>query len=114
MDCSLCFVLFRSDPSNGLCAVPGAAAAVGLPNVGKSSLHRALTESQVAEIANYPFCTIEPNTGIVSVPDPRLVVLAEINKSERIVPATLEFVDVAGLIKVRGRDGDVRGGRTWE
>jgi ribosome-binding ATPase YchF (GTP1/OBG family) len=68
--------------------------------VGKSSLHRALTESQVAEIANYPFCTIEPNTGIVSVPDPRLAVLAEINKSERIVPATLEFVDVAGLIKV--------------
>jgi ribosome-binding ATPase YchF (GTP1/OBG family) len=73
---------------------------VGLPNVGKSSLHRALTESQVAEIANYPFCTIEPNTGIVSVPDPRLQVLADLNKSEKIVPATLEFVDVAGLIKV--------------
>jgi ribosome-binding ATPase YchF (GTP1/OBG family) len=77
--------------------------------VGKSSLHQALTESQVAEIANYPFCTIEPNTGIVSVPDPRLAVLAEINKSERIVPATLEFVDVAGLIKVRDgkKDGTV-------
>jgi 50S ribosome-binding GTPase len=77
--------------------------------VGKSSLHQALTESQVAEIANYPFCTIEPNTGIVSVPDPRLAVLAEINKSERIVPATLEFVDVAGLIKVRDGKRDVAG-----
>jgi ribosome-binding ATPase YchF (GTP1/OBG family) len=79
--------------------------AVGLPNVGKSSLHRALTESQVAEVANYPFCTIEPNMGIVSVPDPRLQVLADLNKSEKIVPATLEFVDVAGLIKVRSRSG---------
>jgi len=76
-------------------------ALVGLPNVGKSSLHRALTESQVAEVANYPFCTVEPNIGIVAVPDPKLKVLAELNKSEKFIPATLEFVDVAGLIKVR-------------
>lgn len=74
-------------------------AIVGLPNVGKSTLFNALTESQGAESANYPFCTIEPNVGIVSVPDPKLEVLGKINNSERIVPAVLEFVDVAGLIK---------------
>lgn len=74
-------------------------AIVGLPNVGKSTLFNALTETQGAEAANYPFCTIEPNVGIVSVPDPKLAVLGKINKSEKIVPATLEFVDVAGLIK---------------
>jgi ribosome-binding ATPase len=70
-----------------------------MPNVGKSTLFNALTESQGAEAANYPFCTIEPNIGIVSVPDPKLKKLGEINKSEKIVPAVLEFVDVAGLIK---------------
>lgn len=72
---------------------------VGLPNVGKSTLFNALTETQGAEAANYPFCTIESNVGIVCVPDPKLDVLAELNKSEKTVPATLEFVDVAGLIK---------------
>lgn len=66
---------------------------------GKSTLFNALTETQSAEAANYPFCTIESNVGIVSVPDPKLKVLSDLNKSEKIVPATLEFVDVAGLIK---------------
>jgi len=74
-------------------------AIVGLPNVGKSTLFNALTESQGAEAANYPFCTIEPNSGIVEVPDPRLAVLTEINESVKVVPTTLEFVDVAGLVK---------------
>lgn len=74
-------------------------AIVGLPNVGKSTLFNALTESQGAEAANYPFCTIESNVGIVTVPDPKLDKLAELNKSIKAVPATLEFVDVAGLIK---------------
>mmetsp|Transcript_12815 Transcript_12815/g.19210 ORF Transcript_12815/g.19210 Transcript_12815/m.19210 type:complete len:415 (-) Transcript_12815:79-1323(-) len=74
-------------------------AIVGLPNVGKSTLFNALTETQGAEAANYPFCTIEPNTGIVSVPDPKIQVLTEINKSVKSVPTTLEFVDVAGLVK---------------
>ncbi|KAL3787882.1 hypothetical protein ACHAW5_001373 [Stephanodiscus triporus] len=74
-------------------------AIVGLPNVGKSTLFNALTETQGAAAANYPFCTIEPNTGIVEVPDFRLSVLKDINKSVKVVPTTLEFVDVAGLVK---------------
>ena len=74
-------------------------AIVGLPNVGKSTLFNALTESQGAEAANYPFCTIESNVGIVTVPDVKLEKLAELNKSVKTVPAVLEFVDVAGLIK---------------
>ena len=74
-------------------------AIVGLPNVGKSTLFNALTETQGAEAANYPFCTIEPNVGIVEVPDPKLSVLEKINGSVKVVPATLEFVDVAGLVK---------------
>jgi GTP-binding protein YchF len=74
-------------------------AIVGLPNVGKSTLFNALTETQGAEAANYPFCTIEPNVGIVEVPDFKLSVLEKINESVRVVPATLEFVDVAGLVK---------------
>lgn len=74
-------------------------AIVGLPNVGKSTLFNALTETQGAEAANYPFCTIEPNVGIVEVPDPKLGVLTKINNSVKTVPATLEFVDVAGLVK---------------
>jgi len=74
-------------------------AIVGLPNVGKSTLFNALTESQGAEAANYPFCTIESNVGIVTVPDAKLAKLSELNKSEKTVPAVLEFVDVAGLIK---------------
>lgn len=71
---------------------------VGLPNVGKSTLFNAITNAG-AESANYPFCTIEPNVGIVSVPDKRLDVLAEMYKPEKFTPATLEFVDIAGLVK---------------
>jgi hypothetical protein len=72
---------------------------VGLPNVGKSTLFNALTRTRKAEAANYPFCTIEPNVGVVTVPDPRLEPLSKISKSERIIPATIEFVDIAGLVK---------------
>ena len=72
---------------------------VGLPNVGKSTLFNALTRTRKAEAANYPFCTIEPNVGVVTVPDARLEPLAKLSKSERIVPATIEFVDIAGLVK---------------
>lgn len=71
---------------------------VGLPNVGKSTLFNALTQAG-AESANYPFCTIEPNVGIVAVPDHRLEVLEKMYNSEKVVPATIEFVDIAGLIK---------------
>jgi len=71
---------------------------VGLPNVGKSTLFNALLKRQQALVANYPFATIEPNVGIVEVPDERLKVLAEISKSGKIVPATVEFVDIAGLV----------------
>lgn len=71
---------------------------VGLPNVGKSTLFNAITHSQV-EAKNYPFATIEPNIGVVSVPDERLQVLAEINESKDIIPATIEFYDIAGLVK---------------
>ena len=74
-------------------------AIVGMPNVGKSTLFNALTETQGALAANYPFATIEPNVGIVEVPDPRLAVLTKINESAKTVPASLEFVDVAGLVK---------------
>ncbi len=70
---------------------------VGLPNVGKSTLFNALTKAGIAA-ENYPFCTIEPNVGVVEVPDPRLKQLAEIIKPERIVPAIVEFVDIAGLV----------------
>lgn len=72
---------------------------VGLPNVGKSTLFNALVANAKAEAANFPFCTIEPNVGVVSVPDERLQVLAEISKSEQIVPTRIEFVDIAGLVK---------------
>lgn len=72
---------------------------VGLPNVGKSTLFNALTKTAAAEAANYPFCTIEPNTGRVGVPDDRLDTLARIAKSEKIIPTQLEFVDIAGLVK---------------
>ncbi len=72
---------------------------VGLPNVGKSTLFNALTAQETALAANYPFATIEPNIGIVTVPDERLAVLKEMNNAQKLVPATVEFVDIAGLVK---------------
>lgn len=72
---------------------------VGLPNVGKSTLFNAVTQTQKALAANYRFCTIEPNTGVVTVPDERLDVLAAMSKSAKIIPAVFEFVDIAGLVK---------------
>src|SRR5438270_13408759 len=70
---------------------------VGLPNVGKSTLFNAITKAGIAA-ENYPFCTIEPNVGIVQVPDPRLDALAGIEKPQKVVPAIVEFVDIAGLV----------------
>ena len=72
---------------------------VGLPNVGKSTLFNAVTRTRKAQAANYPFCTIDPNVGVVTVPDPRLEVLSKISASKKLVPAAIEFVDIAGLVK---------------
>ena len=72
---------------------------VGLPNVGKSTLFNAVTRTHKAPAENYPFCTIDPNVGVVTVPDPRLSRLAEISHSQKIVPTAIEFVDIAGLVK---------------
>src|SRR5580692_11589877 len=72
---------------------------VGLPNVGKSTLFNALTQTAAAQAANYPFCTIEPNTGDVAVPDPRLEALAKIASSKEIIPTRITFVDIAGLVR---------------
>ena len=72
---------------------------VGLPNVGKSTLFNAVTRTHKAPAENYPFCTIDPNVGVVTVPDPRLERIAQISNSKKIVPAAIEFVDIAGLVK---------------
>jgi GTP-binding protein YchF len=72
---------------------------VGLPNVGKSTLFNAVTRTRKAQAANYPFCTIDPNLGVVTVPDPRLEVLSQLSHSQKIIPAAIEFVDIAGLVK---------------
>ena len=71
---------------------------VGLPNVGKSTLFNAITNAG-AQAANYPFCTIEPNSGVVAVPDNRLDILADMYNPKKVTPATVEFVDIAGLVK---------------
>ncbi len=72
---------------------------VGLPNVGKSTLFNAVTRTRKAQAANYPFCTIDPNVGVVTVPDPRLEALSKLSNSKKLVPAAIEFVDIAGLVK---------------
>jgi len=72
---------------------------VGLPNVGKSTLFNAVTRTRKAESANYPFCTIDPNVGVVNVPDARIEVLSKISGSAELIPASVEFVDIAGLVK---------------
>lgn len=72
---------------------------VGLPNVGKSTLFNALTSAKNAQSANYPFCTIEPNVGVVTVPDERLEILSKLCKTQEIIPTAIEFVDIAGLVK---------------
>src|SRR2546422_2471503 len=72
---------------------------VGLPNVGKSTLFNAVTRTRKAEAANYPFCTIDPNVGVVTVPEARLAPLARIAKTGVVIPAAIEFVDIAGLVK---------------
>ena len=78
--------------------MPLQAGIVGLPNVGKSTLFQALTSSK-AEAANYPFCTIEPNVGMVPVPDPRLDTLCSFITTKKVIPTTVEIVDIAGLVK---------------
>ena len=78
--------------------MPLQAGIVGLPNVGKSTLFQALTSSK-AEAANYPFCTIEPNVGVVPVPDPRLKTLQSYIATKKVIPTTVEIVDIAGLVK---------------
>ena len=72
---------------------------VGLPNVGKSTLFNAVTRTRKAQAANYPFCTIDPNVGVVTVPDARLDVLSKLSGSQKVIPAAIEFVDIAGLVK---------------
>src|SRR5205085_9849713 len=72
---------------------------VGLPNVGKSTLFNAVTRTHKAPAENYPFCTIDPNLGVVTVPDPRLEKLAQLSSSKKIVQTAIEFVDIAGMVK---------------
>ncbi|KAL4579917.1 hypothetical protein LXL04_016087 [Taraxacum kok-saghyz] len=89
----------RRFSSNSKISMSLKAGIVGLPNVGKSTLFNAVVENGKAQAANFPFCTIEPNVGIVAVPDSRLQVLSNLSKSQRSVPASIEFVDIAGLVK---------------
>src|SRR5205823_8599208 len=86
----------------------------GLPNVGKSTLFNALTSSKAAAAENYPFCTVEPNVGVVEVPDPRLERLNELVKPKKKVPAVVEFVDIAGLVRgaSQGEDWETSSCRT--
>ena len=77
---------------------------VGLPNVGKSTLF-AITANTIAEAENFPFCTIEPNKGIVAVPDERLKKLSEMSNSQKVIPATIEFIDIAGLVAGASKEG---------
>ena len=81
---------------------------VGLPNVGKSTLFNALSEKQQAEAANYAFCTIDPNHGVVPVPDPRFDALVKLYEPDSVVPATVDFVDIAGLVRGASK-GEGRG-----
>ena len=87
---------FRSTPVVSMALKTGI---VGLPNVGKSTLFNALMQESQAQAANFPFCTIEPNVGVVAVPDKRLEVLGEISNSAKLVPTSLSFVDIAGLVE---------------
>lgn len=80
---------------------------VGLPNVGKSTLFNAITNNK-ADAQNYPFCTIDPNVGAVNVPDERLDVLSKLNNSKKIVPAVIEFYDIAGLVRGASKGEEVR------
>ena len=84
---------------------------VGLPNVGKSTLLNAVTRTRKAKSANYPFCTVDPNVGIVNVPDERLEVLSKISGSAELIPASVEFVDIAGLVK--GASAGEKETRAW-
>src|ERR1700693_2307699 len=92
----LCFSSFNLHPSSLHMLSAGI---VGLPNVGKSTLFNAVTRTHNASAENYPFCTIDPNVGVVTVPDPRLEKLEELSKSKKVTPTAIQFVDIAGLVK---------------
>src|SRR6266436_252167 len=96
---SICFTLEFGEPFVPFAELMLSAGIVGLPNVGKSTLFNAVTRTRKAEAANYPFCTIEPNQGVVTVPDSRLDQLSALSKSQKTIPAVVEFVDIAGLVK---------------